>query len=84
MAGYLPPMLIMTGLSYADKWKSTGSPTAGIPILLEGGIATAILAMVNSVPGLSGLATGIAWLALIGVAVNSSVVTSALNIVNGK
>lgn len=84
MSGYLPPMLIMVGLSYADKWESSGSPTAGIPILLEGGIATAILALVNSIPGLSGLATGLAWIALVGVAVNSQIVLQAFNIVNGK
>lgn len=77
-------MLIMVGLSYADKWHQTNSPTAGIPILLEGGIATGLLAFVNMIPGASGLATGIAWIALVAVAVKSPIVLDAFNIVQGK
>lgn len=84
MSGYLPPMLIMVGLSYADEWQKTSSPTAGIPVLIAGGVATGLLAFVNMIPGASGLATGIAWIALIAVGANSTIVTDVLKTVSGK
>lgn len=83
-SGYLPPMLIMVGLSYADKWRATNSPAAGIPILIEGGVATGLLALFNAIPGMSPVTTMIGWIALVAVAANSSVFTTALNTVQGK
>ncbi len=61
MSGYLPPMLLLTGASFANHWYNTGDPD--LVILLEGAIATGILALAAEIPGFSGAATGIAWLA---------------------
>ncbi len=63
--GYLTPMLLVTGVSFTNHWYNTGKPD--LKILLEGGIATAILALFNNVPGLDGVTAGIAWTAFIGM-----------------
>jgi hypothetical protein len=60
-------MLLITGISFGNHWYNTNS--ADLKILVAGGIATGILALVNEVPGLSGVATGLAWLAFIGVTI---------------
>lgn len=65
MSGYLTPMLLVTGVSFANHWYNTKTPD--IKILLEGGIATALLALFSNIPGASGLATGIAWVAFAGM-----------------
>lgn len=69
MAGTSPvtPMLILTGISFGNKWYNTG--TADLKILVEGGIATALLALVAQAPGMGPVATGIAWIALVAVSV---------------
>jgi hypothetical protein len=60
-------MLLITGISFANHWYNTNS--VDLKILVTGGIATGILALVNAIPGASPLATGIAWLAFIGVTI---------------
>lgn len=62
---YLTPMLLVTGMSFANEWYNTGN--ANVKILLEGGIATGILALLNNVPDFSGVTAGIAWIAFITV-----------------
>lgn len=63
MSGYLTPMLLTTGVSFVNKWYNTGS--LDLRILLEGGIATGLLALANNIPGASGVTTGIAWIAFV-------------------
>lgn len=65
--GYLTPMLLTVGVSFGNKWYSTQTPD--IKILLEGGIATALLALANNIPGASGLTTGIAWVAFVAMVI---------------
>ena len=65
MNNYLTPMLLVTGTSFANNWYNTGS--VDLKILLEGGIATGILALVNNIPGASGVTAGIAWIAFVAV-----------------
>lgn len=65
--GYLTPMLLVTGVSFANKWYNTQTPD--LKILLDGGIATALLALANNIPGVGGLTTGIAWVAFVAMMV---------------
>ncbi len=67
MSGPVTPMLILTGISFGNRWYNTGG--ADLKILVEGGIATALLALVAQAPGWEPVAAGIAWLALIGVSI---------------
>lgn len=67
MAGPVTPMLILTGVSFGNRWYNTGQPD--LKILLEGGIATVLLAAAGQVPGLEPVATAIAWIAVVAVAV---------------
>lgn len=69
MAGTSPvtPMLILTGVSFANRWYVTGQ--VDVKILVEGGIATALLALVAQIPGMGPVATGIAWIALVAVSI---------------
>lgn len=61
-SGYLAPMVITVGVSFANKLYNTGS--WDFKILVTGGIATGLLALLNT--GLPQVATGIAWLAFTG------------------
>jgi hypothetical protein len=67
MAGPVTPMLILTGISFGNRWYNTGQPD--LKILVEGGVATALLALAAQIPGFSPVATGIAWLALVAVTI---------------
>lgn len=60
--GYLAPMAITVGVSFANKLYNTGS--WDFRILVEGAIATGLLALLNT--GMPQVATGIAWLAFTG------------------
>jgi hypothetical protein len=62
MAGYSAPILILTGLSFADKWYSDKAVDLKIPV--AGGVAYVIAALVSQVPGAEPVVTGIAWVAL--------------------
>jgi hypothetical protein len=63
MAKSTPPMLILTGISFGNQWLGNGD--LDLRILIGGLVATGALALVEQVPGLSPLASGIAWVALI-------------------
>lgn len=67
MSGPVTPMLILTGVSFANKWYNTGS--ADLKILVEGGIATALLALAAQAPGFAPVAGAVAWLALVAVSI---------------
>jgi len=64
MSGYLAPMVITTGVSFGNELYNTGN--WDFKILVMGAIATGILGLVNQIPGMSGVATGIGWLAFTG------------------
>lgn len=66
-SGPVTPMLILTGISFGNRWYNTGSPD--LKILVEGGIATALLALAANIPGAAPVAAGIAWIALVAVAI---------------
>lgn len=61
MAGYLTPMLLVTGISFANHWYNTKQ--VDLKILLEGGIATGLAGIVNNIPGMESVTAGIAWVA---------------------
>lgn len=63
MSDYLTPMLLLTGISFANNWYNTGS--VNLKILLEGGIATGVLGIVNNIPGMPPVTAGIAWVAFV-------------------
>jgi hypothetical protein len=67
MSGPVTPMLILTGISFGNQWYNTGS--VDLKILVEGGIATAVLALVGSAPGMAPVTGAIAWLALVAVSI---------------
>lgn len=83
---YLTPMLLVTGISFGNHWFNTGE--FDLKILLEGAIATGILALLNNIDGMSGVTTGIAWVAFAGMTLgpvqHPSPVQNLLKIVNGK
>jgi len=62
MAGYQAPILILTGLSFADKWYQDKTVDLKIPV--AGGIAYVIAALASQVPGAAPVVAGIAWVAL--------------------
>lgn len=67
MSGYLTPMLLVTGVAAANDWyNASGDPTAMIKPLVMGGIATGILGIISSAPGMAQVATGVAWVAFAG------------------
>ena len=61
-SGYLAPITITVGVSFANHLYNTGA--WDFKILLEGAIAAGLLGLLNM--GLPGVATGIAWLAFTG------------------
>lgn len=62
MAGYSAPILILTGLSFADKWYSDHTVDLKVPV--AGGIAYVLAALASEIPGAAPVVTGIAWVAL--------------------
>lgn len=68
-SGYVTPMVLTTGVLFANNWINSGYQTPGgldLKILLEGGIATALLGLVNQIPGMDKTTTTIAWITFIG------------------
>jgi hypothetical protein len=63
MAESTGPMLAVTGISFANQWLGNGD--FNISILVAGGIATAMLAGLEKVPGAQPIAVGIAWIAFL-------------------
>jgi len=63
MAGYVTPMLLITGISEANHFYNTGN--LDVRILVAGGIATGLLALVSNVPGVAPVAAGIAWIGVV-------------------
>lgn len=61
MAGYLTPMLLTTGVSAANNFYNKKS--LDIKILVFGGIATGIVALLAQIPGMAPVMTGLAWVA---------------------
>lgn len=81
-SNYLTPMLLTTGVSFVNHWYNTGQ--VDLKILLEGGIATGLLALFNNIPGFAGVSAGIAWVAfaalMIGPVQNPSPAANLLKI----
>jgi hypothetical protein len=63
VSGYLAPMAITVGVSFANQLYNTGK--WDFKILVDGAIATGLLGLLST--GLPELATGIAWLAFTGL-----------------
>jgi hypothetical protein len=57
-------MLILIGISEGNHFYNTGA--VDVKILVAGGIATGLLALVADIPGAGPVAAGIAWLAVVG------------------
>lgn len=62
MAGYSAPILILTGLSFGNKWYRDKTVDLKIPV--AGGVAYVIASLVSQVPGAAPVVAGIAWVAL--------------------
>jgi hypothetical protein len=64
MSDAVTPMLILIGISEGNHFYNTGA--VDVKILVAGGIATGLLALVADIPGAGPVAAGIAWLAVVG------------------
>lgn len=67
MAGYAAPILILTGLSFGNKWYSDHVVDLKIPV--AGGVAYLVAAGLSQVPGAGPVVAGIAWIALVAAVV---------------
>jgi len=56
-------MLTVTAISFGNQWLGNGK--LDFKIVVAGGIATAILAGIEQVPGAAPIAVGIAWISFI-------------------
>lgn len=85
--GYSAPILILTGLSFADHWYSGNSIDLKIPV--AGGIAYVIAALFSQIPDVEPIVTGVAWVALaaaivVPVASGGSILNPVFKIANGS
>lgn len=67
MAGYSAPILILTGLSFGNRWYSDKQVDLKIPV--AGGVAYVIAAGASQIPGVAPVVAGIAWVALVAAVV---------------
>lgn len=87
MAGYSAPILILTGLSFGNKWYSDKSVDLKIPV--AGAAAYVIAALASEIPGFAPVVTGIAWVALVAAIVvpvatgQKSLLDPLLSLANG-
>jgi hypothetical protein len=87
MSGYQAPILIMTGLSFANHWYQDNSIDLKIPV--AGGVAYVLAALASQIPGVEPVVTGIAWVALAAAVVvpmangGKSILSPLLSIANG-
>jgi len=87
MAGYQAPILIMTGLSFANHWYQDNSIDLKIP--LAGGVAYVLAALFSEIPGAEPIVTGVAWVALAAAVVvpmakgQKSILSPLLAVANG-
>lgn len=66
MSGPLAPVVTLGVVSYANQWYNGGSATDVKPLLFAG-VAGLILEGLAAIPGMAPAATGIGWLAFIGM-----------------
>ena len=64
-SGVITPILATTGIAFANKWYSTGSPDLKIPV--AGAIAAAIGAGFSQIPGFGPVMASIGWIAFLAV-----------------
>lgn len=87
MSGYQAPILIMTGLSFANKWYADNSIDLKIP--LAGGVAYVLAGLFSEIPGVEPIVTGVAWVALVAAVVvpmakgQKSIISPLLSVANG-
>lgn len=65
MADSTGPMLALTAISAGNQWIGNGNSKAALKAGVAGAVATGGLALLEHVPGMAPLASGIAWIALI-------------------
>lgn len=65
MAGYVTPMVAVTGISFGNEWYNSGS--FDWKILLEGAVATTLLGLFAQIPDMEPAAAAIGWLAFTGL-----------------
>jgi hypothetical protein len=58
-------MLLVGGMEFANEWLASNGSNLDIKVLLATGIAAGGLALVEQVPGMAPIATGIAWIAFV-------------------
>lgn len=63
MANSTAPVLIAGGIELASDWLNSGQ--FEVRVLVAAGIAAGGLALVEQVPGMAPVASGIAWIALV-------------------
>lgn len=87
MSGPVTPILILTGVSFANNWYNTKSADLKIP--LAGAVAAALASFAANIPDFEPVVTGIAWVALVGYLIAegagaSSPVSNLSKIAGGK
>ena len=63
------PILIMTGISFANEFLDHGLDATELRILLGGGIAALLTSAASGIEGLGDVVAALAWVALAGYAV---------------
>lgn len=63
------PILIMTGISFANEFLDHGLDVRELRILLGGGIAALITSALSGIDGVGDVVAALAWVALAGYAV---------------
>ena len=66
-AGVVVPVLVTTGIAFANHWYNTGQIDLKIPV--AGGIAAAVGALISQIPDLAPVLTAIGWLAFVAVTI---------------
>jgi hypothetical protein len=59
----LSPVLLTGGITFANKWYTSGS--LDLKILVATGIAAGGFSLLETAPGFAGFATGLAWCAFV-------------------
>jgi hypothetical protein len=64
-SGVITPVLVTTGVAFANHWYNTNSIDLKIPV--AGAIAALVGAGISQIPGLEPVMTAIGWLAFVAV-----------------
>lgn len=65
MANSTGPILVVGGIEFANDWFVSGKTYLNFRVLVATGLAAGGLALIERIPGMEPIATGIAYIALV-------------------